>query len=85
MARPYIPDPAAPLNEVPELRKFVENELGKIARAFTLVLPSQIEFLHMEPSKLREGMIVGADGTDWDPGSGKGVYAYYSGAWNKLG
>lgn len=37
------------------------------------------------PSKLREGMIRFADGTTWDPGSGKGLYIYYDGNWNKLG
>lgn len=40
--------------------------------------------LNAAPSKKREGMIVFADGTNWNPGTGKGVYAYYSGAWNKL-
>lgn len=38
-----------------------------------------------EPDRPREGMIVLADGTNWDPGSGQGVYAYYNSAWNKLG
>lgn len=38
-----------------------------------------------EPDRPRAGMIVLADGTNWDPGSGQGVYAYYNGSWNKLG
>lgn len=37
------------------------------------------------PSKPRERMIVFADGVSWNPGSGKGVYAYYNGAWRFLG
>lgn len=41
--------------------------------------------LHAEPTKLVEGMVVLADGTNWNPGSGAGVYAYYGSAWNKLG
>lgn len=41
--------------------------------------------LHEAPSKLKTGMTVLADGTDWDPGSGQGVYTYYGGAWHKLG
>lgn len=36
------------------------------------------------PSKPREGMIRFADGTSWNPGSGRGLYQYVSGAWVKL-
>lgn len=32
-----------------------------------------------------EGMIVRADGTSWDPGSGRGFYGYDNGAWVFLG
>jgi hypothetical protein len=45
----------------------------------------EIEFLHVEPLKVFEGLTVGADGTDWNPGAGQGVYTYYAGGWNKLG
>lgn len=41
--------------------------------------------LHEEPRKLFTGLVVLADGTDWDPGSGAGVYSYYGAAWHKLG
>jgi hypothetical protein len=41
--------------------------------------------MHAAPDKLRTGMVVLADGTDWDPGSGAGVYCYYAGIWNRLG
>ena len=41
--------------------------------------------LHAEPSKLVEGMIRLADGTDWDPGSGAGLYQYRDAAWRFLG
>ena len=41
--------------------------------------------LNVAPAKVREGMIALADGTNWNPGSGAGVYAYYGGSWVKLG
>lgn len=44
-----------------------------------------LDELHEEPRKLISGMTVLADGTDWDPGAGQGVYTYYGGAWHKLG
>lgn len=37
--------------------------------------------LHAEPDRPREGVIVYADGSDWDPGSGAGLYQYRSAAW----
>lgn len=41
---------------------------------------------HKEPDKLEDGMIVLADGVDWNPTlGGQGYYGYYNGAWHKLG
>lgn len=37
------------------------------------------------PPKPRERMLVFADGTNWNPGSGKGVYCYYNSSWHFLG
>lgn len=45
----------------------------------------QVEARHVEPEKPRDGMIVLADGTDWNPGGeGEGFYVYYNAAWTKL-
>lgn len=44
-----------------------------------------LKSLHAEPAKLKTGLVVLADGTDWDPGTGEGVYVYYADAWHKLG
>jgi hypothetical protein len=40
---------------------------------------------HVEPAKRVEGMIRRADGTDWDPGAGAGLYQYRDAAWRLLG
>ena len=45
----------------------------------------EFEKNHVAPSKVRDGLTVYADGTDWDPGSGEGLYMYYNSTWNKLG
>lgn len=70
----------APAWMVQELRKL--QEAGQSA-ASTLSLVE----LHVEPVKKPAGkvLIAAADGTDWNPGSGQGVYAYYGGAWHLLG
>ena len=67
-----------------EIARWAMREFVKIRIALDAGKAREIEFLHVEPAKLREGMIVGADGTDWNPGSGQGIYAYYGGTWNKL-
>jgi hypothetical protein len=43
-----------------------------------------LKTLHEAPVRLKEGMVVKADGTNWNPGSGAGIYAYVGGAWVKL-
>lgn len=44
----------------------------------------KLRVLNAEPKKPRKGIIVYADGTNWNPGSGEGVYVYKSG-WVLLG
>jgi hypothetical protein len=39
---------------------------------------------HVAPDKPRDLMIRFADGSDWNPGSGRGLYQYYGGAWHYL-
>jgi hypothetical protein len=40
---------------------------------------------HRVPVRPREGMLAYADGTDWDPGSGAGLYQYRGAAWVFIG
>ena len=71
--------------DVRELAKYITDMLRRIAH-----ITQEYNFLylppvHVEPDRLKEGLIVHADGTDWDPGSGQGLYMYYNSSWNKLG
>ena len=79
----YIPDPSLANPSVLELNEWLARELARIREAIETA--RDVEFQNVAPAKPREGMIAAADGTNWNPGAGKGVYAYYSGAWNKLG
>lgn len=36
------------------------------------------------PDKPREGMVANANGTNWNPGGGAGLYQRLGGAWVKL-
>lgn len=69
-----------------QLPGFLRQELQQLSQSieapdFVLSLATS----HSPPAKLRDGMTVLADGTDWNPGSGAGVYTYYAAAWHKLG
>ena len=61
------------------------RELKNIEIAFLGIENIFLPELNVEPTKPRTGMIVLADGTNWNPGSGAGYYGYHSGSWNKLG
>ena len=41
--------------------------------------------MHVEPTRPRKGDIRYADGTDWNPGSGEGIYFFNNaGTWTQL-
>jgi hypothetical protein len=68
--------------------RWLREELERIADAMqSPVAMLTLDILHAAPDRLPADRvpIVYADGTDWNPGAGAGVYAYHSGAWNKLG
>lgn len=80
--RIYTPTPV-PINAPPGLGAWLAGELRRISNAFSSD-SVQLEARNAEPTRYRDGMIVYADGTNWNPGSGEGIYARYGGAWNKL-
>jgi hypothetical protein len=61
-----------------EAQKELREAYVEVRTSFDLVL-------HAEPSKQVEGMIRQADGTNWDPGSGAGLYQFRGGSWRFLG
>jgi hypothetical protein len=66
-------------------RVWVFAELSEISKAFNGVQQPILPMLYKPPTKLVDGMIVLADGTRWNPGSGGGFYGYRAGAWRFLG
>ncbi len=78
--------PRVPPSDAASLPGFILTELQAIAREWQQTQPFLLlDTLHASPSKPREGMCVLADGTDWNPGSGAGVYVYRASAWHFLG
>lgn len=58
---------------------WIQRELERVGDATADV--HQYPTLHAAPEKPRVGLQVYADGTDWNPGSGEGLYVYKSGGW----
>ncbi len=68
-----------------DLARFIREELDKIAAGMALLAAGHLDPTHVAPDKLSDGDIRYADGTDWNPGSGRGVYIYKINVWTFLG
>lgn len=80
----YVPTPPTTVDDLP---RYLEGELARIAEALNApdVESVRLKTWNVEPDKPREGHVYRADGTNWNPGSGEGIYEYTSGgAWSKL-
>jgi hypothetical protein len=65
---------------------WLQSELQKIREAMSSPQPfAFLEQQNVAPPKPREGMIVLADGTNWNPGQGRGYYGYFGGQWVPAG
>lgn len=79
----YVPGDLARLETLADVKEFLDRELAQIAQELTRI-DHRKDVLYAEPTRPRNGMIVYADGTEWDPGAGEGFYGYEAGAWVKL-
>ena len=80
----YHPDDFVGAEEDELILKWLRSEFERISAAFESAPMTFIDTFHVEPDKPREGMIVVADGTDWDPGFGAGSYLFLNGAWQPM-
>lgn len=83
----YKAPPSIPNTDDPGFRVFLLNELRKIAQESSRITTEEVQFYvhHAEPIKKDKGLVVYADGTDWNPGSGGGLYEYNGTSWTALG
>lgn len=74
MSSTYRPDTAS-REFTPQQQDWLRRSFSEIKRAWEDAKPSErFQTLHAAPAKTFGGMVVNADGTDWDPGSGAGLY-----------
>lgn len=71
----YNPAPVPPTPDA--LPSYLGIELQGLAQSLAGSQPFLLlQTLNVQPPKPREGMVAKADGTNWNPGSGPGVYVY---------
>lgn len=80
-----LSDLSTPTEIATVLVNYIQDELTLVSEGFLTIENIFLPELNVEPSKPRNGMIVLADGTNWDPGSGAGYYGYRNASWNFLG
>jgi hypothetical protein len=87
----WTPNPAPVNNE--NLSDYLFSELNRLSDIIFNLDVMRLEQTNKDPEnttigidrgKPRDGDIRYADGTNWDPGSGIGIYAYIGGSWTKL-
>lgn len=66
-----------------DLRRWAVGELQRVSQSIDQK-QATISVLNSPPDKPQVGMLVIADGTNWNPGSGRGLY-YYDSSWIYLG
>lgn len=80
----YIPD-YAPLNPA-MLPEYLNGEYQKLEQSLlSRKLVFRLDTSNVAPANPRDGDTVLADGVNWNPSGGQGVYTYYNSMWNKLG
>ena len=68
-----------------ELAPYVGRELDRVSEVVNNQADGHIDKVHVEPPRPRTGDIRYADGTDWNPGQGEGLYYYDGTRWVSYG
>ena len=83
MPQSYQPGPVP--FEAELIPEYLQDELRGVSALLKALYEGFLEPTHIEPDKVELGMVRYADGTDWNPGSGEGVYFYGTGGWTFVG
>ena len=80
----YVPD--YPPQNPAMLAEYLNNEHQKIEQSLlSRKLVLKLATSNVAPANPRDGDTVLADGVNFNPGGGQGVYTYYNSTWNRLG
>ena len=80
----YEPSPIPRAESVADLALYVFSELNRLGSILFNQSVLRLEQTNVAPTKPRDGDIRYADGTNWDPGSGAGIYFFNGTSWTQL-
>ena len=85
----FEPEPLSVLGisnpEILRLAEYLFRQLLELAKLSEGVERVSLVKLNVEPEKKEDGQVEYADGTNWNPGSGAGVYFWNGTTWKFLG
>ena len=77
--------PKLPPSDKERLSEYVQTELRDLALDLARPKPTlKLVESHEVPTRPEAGDICFADGADWNPGSGAGIYYFDGSSWTKL-
>lgn len=76
-----------PTTSIEDLQRALQDELQRISEAFRIgeFETINLQLLSASLDKIKAGAIINADGTNYDPGSGAGIYWFDGTIYTKLG
>lgn len=80
----FAPQDPSNIRDAEGLARYIRDMELRISSAITALAAGHIDMVHVAPLKPRDGDIRYADGSYWNPGAGKGIYAYNGTAWVKM-
>ena len=80
----YSPQPT-PATIQREAQQYLAQEFRKLKDTLDVVEVQTFDQLAAEPERLADGMLAYADGSNWNPGAGEGLYMRRAGAWTQAG
>jgi hypothetical protein len=76
-----IYNPGDPPADLVQLQRYLREHNAMLAAALAALAAGHIDKVNVAPAKPRDGDLRYADGTNWNPGGGKGLYMHNGAVW----
>lgn len=76
--------PSIPPDDATQLSRYLMEEFTRLSAIIENISLGHLEKTYVAPDRPRVGDMRYADGTEWNPGSGAGIYYYNGSAWVQL-
>ena len=84
MGLKYIPPNVPKFDKLEDLIIWLDLEFRRLSNVINRNIDQPYDPVGVNFDKFVDGMIIYADGTNFDPGSGRGLYLRNNNAWEKL-